>query len=170
MKNYVDELIKRIDELIKSYELYIWKDDERSLIVEFTNDMNITFYLYDREDMIDLITFSFKNSEREIYQIISLKVFAILLGNVKVYRYHDDIQSIYYNEAIKPYLHVFSSNGNLSMLFDSLVDNQETESIRENTLVKIGYNKTKKLFLTKEVLSRIDERIDLSKERLRNTK
>ncbi len=166
MKRYVDELVKRINELIKVYENYLWQDENRYLVIGFQDRM-IGFHLYDGYDIVDMLYLSFGEKEEKIYQAVSLKTFAIVLGNVKVYESVGPTFSIYHNDALKPYLAVASADNNMTALLDLLIDNQETQAINSSPIIEAADKKVKRYLPNASVLKEIDKRIDLSKDIVR---
>ena len=168
MKRYVDELVDRINELIKIYENYIWKSDDRNLVVVFQKDMIISFYLYEKEELIDELYLSFEEKEKYFYQAICLRIFALLLGNVMVYKAPDKEHNIYLNESLKPYLAVIAGDKEVASLIDSLIKEQEKEVInKDNKIIKEVSRKVRNRLPNVSVLREIDKRISLSKEMLR---
>lgn len=167
MKKYIDELTKRIDELIKIYEQYLWKDEDSNLIVSFQDNM-IMFNLCEDNEIIDEIYLSFEEKERKFYEAICLRTFALLLGNVRVYK--DDIANdytMYYNESRKPYFAVISNDNNILLLINSLVDCQETEVISNNQIIMKANKKVSRYLPNISVLNSFDNRIYITKEMLR---
>ena len=167
MKKYIDELAKRIDELIKIYEQYLWKDEDSNLIVSFQDNM-IMFNLCEDNEIIDEIYLSFEDKERKFYEAICLRTFALLLGNVRVYK--DDIANdytMYYNESRKPYFAVISNDNNILSLINSLVDCQETEVISNNQIIMKANKKVSRYLPNIPVLNSFDNRIYITKEMLR---
>ena len=168
MKRYIDELTKRIDELIKIYEEYLWKHEDSSLIVAF-RDNTVVFNLCEGKEIIDEIYMTFEEKERKFYEAICLKTFAILLGNVMVY-YDDEYSNgyvVYHNEARKPYLAVQSNDEKIISLLDSVINDQETEIINNHKIVKDYNKKVRKYLPNVGVLNVVDNRINISKEKLR---
>ena len=167
MKRYLDELTKRVDELIKVYENSIWKDEDKHLIVGFHREKMISFYLYDAGGIVDEMYLSFGEKEEKLYKALCLKTFAILLGNVKVNEFVGEGINIYYNRAIKPYLAVFSDNQEILSMLNTLVDNQENEVIKNNPIIDDVSKKAKRYLPNYNALNELDERIDFSKKMLR---
>ena len=167
MKRYVDELVKRIDELIKIYEQYSWKDEERFFAV-FFKENTIMFNLSDGEEVIDEIYLTFEEKEYAFYQAVCLRTFAILLGNVMVYR--DEVQEsviMYHNEIRKPDLAVVSCDNRLTFLLDQLVDRQEEEYINGSKTIKLACDSVKRYIPNSNVIDMFDERIAITKELVR---
>ena len=169
MRKYVDELMKRVDNLVKIYEQFIWKEKDRYLIVGFHENKIVSFYLYDCDEVIDEVYLAFDESDNMYYKTICLRTFAVLLGNVKVYSYYDNNGELFYNEAQKPYLAVISKDPEITNLLDELVDNQDKEVInKENRVIRATESKTKRHLPNTFALRQLDERIDVSKELLRS--
>lgn len=167
MKKYIDELTKRIDELLKTYEQFLWKDKSRKLIVGFHPNQMISFYLYDGEELIDDVYLSFEGDET-FFRALCLRTFIIMLGNVMVYKHENQEDNLYYNFAQKPYFAIVSRDEKLNVIIDNLIYNQETEVInKDNPLIREASCKVKKYIPNIGVLHQIDERIDKSKNKLR---
>ena len=168
MKRYIDELSKRIDELLKIYEQFLWKDKNRKLAAIFYNDYTIAFNLYEGTDQVDELYLSFEEKEGHLYRAACLQTFKIMLGNVMVYKGQNVNENIYYNEKIKPYFLVVSTNDEVTELLDSLVLNQEENVIdNNNKIIKNVNYKVKQYSPNIPVLNEFDNRIELSKELLR---
>ena len=169
MKKYFDELMKRIDELIKVYEIYLWTDEEnRKLIVGFQENKMLTFYLYNKDELIDEIYLAFEDKEDKFYKAICLKTFSILLGNVMAHKHIDDEGHVmYYNESLKPYLIIFSIDDEITNLIDSVIDNQENETINNSKIIKKLTREASTHIPNIGVLRQLDNRIDISKKVLR---
>ena len=102
MNKFLVNVTEKIDKLYKIYEDYIWKNKDRRLAVIFQNNMIITFYLYEGNELLDELHLSFDNNEYDLYKAICLRSFAIMLGNVMVYKMDDE--DVYYNKKHKSYI------------------------------------------------------------------
>ena len=85
MNKNIELLTKKVDELCKLYESYAWREKNRKLAVVFQQNMTISFYLYENEELVDDIQLCFLQKEFDVYRAICLRTFAILLGNVEVH-------------------------------------------------------------------------------------
>lgn len=166
MNKFVIEVSDKINELYKIYESYIWKSDNRKLAIVFQNNMILTFYLYDNNELVDEIHLSFNKNEYDLYKAICLRTFVSVLGNVLVHKLDDE--NAYYNVKHKPYLAVISKDDNISSLIDLMLENQEKEIIDCNTtIVKDTTNLVKKRIYDKKFLQELDLRVKMSNEILR---
>ena len=161
MNNFADKLFYRINELYKIYENYIWRKDGRRLAIVFQNNMILTFYLYENEELIDELHLSFDKKEYNLYRLICLKTFIMALGNVLVHKLDDE--NAYYNDKQKPYLIVISKNDGITELIDMTIEKQEDEIINYNhRFVKTLEKNIKGRFYDKKFLNELDTRINLS--------
>lgn len=168
MKRYIDELVDRINNLIKIYENYIWKSDDRNLVVVFQKDLIISFYLFEKGELVDELYLSFEENEKNFYNAVCLRTFALLLGNVMVYKADDNEHNVYLNNSLKSYLAVIAGDEEVTSLIDSLIEVQDKEIInKDNKIIKEVSKKVKKRLPNVSVLKEIDKRIDLSREMLR---
>lgn len=171
MKRYVDELMKRIDELIKSYELFLWQSEDRTSIITIDNeeDYVITFYLFSEEELVDAMALHFLKEEKDLYDAVCLKLFVLLFGNVKVYKMDNEFNHIYYNGIHKPYSLVVTDE-EITKLFDEVIVNQDEETIKNHPLISDASKKVKKYLPNVPVLKELDERIADTKVRIRSIK
>ena len=134
MQKYDDLIADKLYELYKTYEEYIWKNEEnRKLIVIFGKDMILSLYLYEDKELIDELNLKFDNKEENLYISLCLKLFILLLGNVYVYK--ED--NIYYNINHKSYLGVIAGNNKLNNIINELVNNQNDKIInKDNDIIK----------------------------------
>ena len=168
MKRYIDELVDRINELIKIYENYIWKSDDRNLVVVFQKDLIISFYLFEKGELVDELYLSFEENEKHFYNAVCLRTFALLLGNVMVYKADDNEHNVYLNNSLKSYLAVIAGDNEVASLIDSLIEVQDKEIInKDNKIIKEDSKKVKKRLPNVSVLNQIEKRISLSREMLR---
>ena len=168
MKRYIDELVDRINNLIKIYENYIWKSDDRNLVVVFQKDLIISFYLFEKGELVDELYLSFEENEKNFYNAVCLRTFALLLGNVMVYKADDNEHNVYLNNSLKSYLAVIAGDEEVASLIDSLIEVQDKEIInKDNKIIKEASKKIKKRLPNVSVLNQIDKRISLSREMLR---
>ena len=168
MKRYIDELVDRINELIKIYENYIWKSDDRNLVVVFQKDLIISFYLFEKGELVDELYLSFEENEKHFYNAVCLRTFALLLGNVMVYKADDNEHNVYLNNSLKSYLAVIAGDNEVASLIDSLIEVQDKEIInKDNKIIKEVSKKVKKRLPNVSVLNQIEKRISLSREMLR---
>ena len=170
MKRYIDELTKRIDELIKTYEQHLWKNPSDSLFV-MLKDNKIMFNLLHDSEIIDEVYLTFEEKERNFYMAVCLKTFVLLLGNVMVYRdMVDGDTKMYFNEKQKPYFVLVSDDNEMTSLLDSIVNNQEEVVIKNNKIIMDASSKVKKYLPNTMALYNLDRRIEASKELLRSMK
>lgn len=170
MKRYIDELTKRIDELLKTYEQHLWSNHDDGLYVTFKDNMIMFNLLHDRE-MIDELYLSFEEKERKFYEAICLRTFALMFGNVMVYK--DTLMDeymMYFNEKQKPYFALATDDKELINMIDTILDTQEEEAIKNHKILKDMNNKVKKYLPNRPVLYNLDKRIEVSKEMLRGKK
>ena len=166
MNKFVIELTDRINELYKTYESYIWNGKNRRLAIVFQNNMTLTFYLYEDNELVDELHLSFDRKEYDLYKAICLRTFVISLGNVLVHKLEDE--DAYYNDKHKPYLVVISKDKKINNLIDLILENQEKEIINYNTdIIKNTSSLVKRKVYDKNFLKQLDTRIRLSHEMLK---
>ena len=170
MKRYIDELTKRIDELLKIYEQHLWSNPDDGLYVSFKDNMIMFNLLHDKE-MIDELYLSFEEKERKFYEALCLRTFVLMFGNVMVYK---DIlvneYIMYSNEKQKPYFAVATNDKEIVNMIDTILDTQKEEAIKNHKILKDMNNKVKRYLPNIPVLYNLDKRIELSKEMLRGMK
>lgn len=165
MKNKYDDIVtNKLYELYKTFEEYVWKnEDERKIIIVYRNDMTLSCYLYDNNEVIDELDLKFDIKEELLYQSICLKLFILLLGNVYIYKEDD----VYFNIRHKKYLGIVVDNNKLNKLITSLVANQNDKVInKDNDIIKDSLKIKNKVY-SKKFINELDSRIELSKKMLR---
>ena len=166
MKKMIDELTERISKLYKTYENFLWRGNNRELIITFQSNRLISFYLYKDMEIIDEIYLSFDEKEYDLYKAACLRTFIICFGNVLAHKHEDE--DVYYNDKHKPYLYIISKDKNVTALVDSMIAKQEQEIINENTPeVKGITERIKKRVYDKKFLEHLDQRIKISHELLK---
>ena len=163
MNKFLVNVTEKIDKLYKIYEDYIWKNSSRHLAVVFQNNMIITFYLYEGNELLDEFHLSFDKNEYDLYKAICLRSFAIMLGNVMVYKMASE--DVYYNKMHKSYITIIVKDKNIVSLIDKILEHQLEERIDFNTkIISDESNKVKKRIYNKKFLREFDTRIHLSEE------
>ena len=166
MKRDYEYLISRLDELYKIYENYAWSTKDRKLTVVFQETPMISFYLYDKNYLIDEFNISFDEKEKNVYEYFSLSLFITMLGNVKIHHFCDDI---YHNPYRKPYLLVSAKNKDVYAYIEELIKIQETENInRDSKPIKDVKNKMKPRYIDEGFVNQLNKRIDISDKMLRS--
>lgn len=166
MNKFVDELSDRINELYKVYENYIWKKDGRRLAIVFQNNMILTFYLFENNELVDELHLSFDKNEYNLYRAVCLRTFVMALGNVLVHKL--DSEDVYYNDKRKPYLAVISKSDSITEIIDIMLETQETEIINKNNIMIQTLEKNiKRKVYNKQFLKELDTRIKLSDKMLK---
>ena len=161
MKTKTNILIDKLNELYKLYEEYCWQDKNLEIVVIF-DDMAISLYLNDQKHNEDMFTLTFNRYEKKVYEYVSLKFFNLILGDVYIYK--DD--NAFYNEKHKPYVKVIINNEELLVNVNDLVFNQDMIYIQEG-VDDICKHEPFRIYSNKFIKS-FDERIDLSKKKLRS--
>ena len=160
---YLELLTTKIKNLIETYEQYIWKEDNRELIVIFQNN-DIEFHLYDNSNCIDEITISFSQKENKLYKAMCLRIFSIMLGNVKI----REENSIFYNIKQKPYFIIVVTDKEIRETLIKLVSEQEINYINfNNKIIKDSTQKLKWKINSIKFLNDLEKRIDVTKKTLR---
>ena len=166
MNKFVDELSDRINELYKVYENYIWKKDGRRLAIVFQNNMILTFYLFENNELVDELHLSFDKNEYNLFRAVCLRTFVMALGNVLVHKL--DSEDVYYNDKRKPYLAVISKSDSITEIIDIMLETQETEIINKNNrMIQTLEKNIKRKVYNKQFLKELDTRIKLSDELLK---
>ena len=166
MNKFVDELSYRINELYKVYENYIWKKEGRRLAIVFQNNMILTFYLFENNELVDELHLSFDKNEYNLFRAVCLRTFVMALGNVLVHKL--DSEDVYYNDKRKPYLAVISKSDSITEIIDIMLETQETEIINKNNrMIQTLEKNIKRKVYNKQFLKELDTRIKLSDELLK---
>ena len=164
MSKNIELLTKKIEELCKLYESYAWREKNRKLVVVFQQNMTISFYLYENEELVDDIQLRFLQKEFDVYRAICLRTFAILLGNVEVH-FKDNV---YFNEKHKDYLGIIVGNEEVKADIDEMVKNQYEANINfNNPVIKAADKKIKRKLLKKQAVDDMTRRIEMSRNFLR---
>ena len=164
MNKNIELLTKKVDELCKLYESYAWKEKNRKLAVVFQQNMTISFYLYENEELVDDIQLCFLQKEFDVYRAICLRTFAILLGNVEV---HFE-GNVYFNEKHKGYLGIIAGNEKVKADIDKMVTNQYETGINfNNPVIKEADSKVRKKILKHQAIDAMSRRIEMSRNFLR---
>jgi len=133
MKNYIDLLLEKLDDLCKFYEVYTWKyEDSKFAIV--VQDNSILFYLYSLDGDIDKFTIVFNDFEYELYEYIALNVLNIVLGTVYIHVNGNE----FYNNVHKSSFKLFINDDKILALAKELVSKQDEQYIHQG-IEKIKY-------------------------------
>ena len=160
---FIDLLTERIKELIKIYEDYIWKKDNRRLVTIFQNRM-IYFYLYDEDNELkDEIFLKFDNRESKLYNYMCIKVFLILFGNVLVNRDNN----VFYTNSYKNYLGLVIYDGEVLENISKLATINRYEIVNDDNPIVVSYRKCLKRRYDLKFIDKLSERIKVSSECLR---
>lgn len=164
MNKYVDLLTDKLYELYKTYESYAWKDNNRRIVVKF-NDKKLSFYLYElsfHDEVVDDFHVSFDKVEYDLYKIICLRLFVMIIGNVKIHRLGNDM---YYNSVHKPYLLVINKDMELNILIDEMIVRQDKEILNfDMDIIKDVSKNVKKKRYSNHFLDNIDMHTILLRE------
>ena len=161
MKAKTSILVSKLNELFRLYEEYCWHDDNLEIVVTF-DEMAISMYLNDKNHNKDMFCLTFNPCEKKVYKYVSLKLFSLLLGDVYIYK--DD--NSFYNQKHKPYLKVFINTDDILVPVNDLVFNQDTTYIDEGVNNIVGKEPFR--IYSKKFIKSFDERIDISKKKLRS--
>lgn len=163
MKNYIKEILEKLDRIYTLYERYAWnhKDSEISVII---GDNTISFYLTNPNKLDDEFIISFDEIESPLYHYLSLEVLAIVLGNVYV---HQDNNTLF-NNAHRPYVKIYVNDEDVLSLMKPILSNQDKEFIHKDMYyllnarkILLKYNNKK---YDKEFLNTLDLRINIVKK------
>lgn len=167
MNKPIDELTERINKLYKTYEKFITNKSDRHLAIIFDNNI-LTFYLYEKEELIDEFHLSFDEKEKDLYKATCLRTFIMALGNVLVHKQKTDDYNTYYNNHHKPYQAVIAKDKNVDKLIEEMLENQETEIINNDTkVVKDLTDSLKTKRYKRKFWDALDQRIKISREMLK---
>ena len=159
------ELLSSLEELCNLYEMYIWKRANSNLEL-LLQDNSISFYLYEDNEVIDEVIFTFGDNVREmkVYRYISIRVILMLLGNVMMFIDNN----ILYNNTHKPYFKVIINDDSLLEVIKVIVDRQYNEVINENIdIIRSMYTSIPYSFKHNKFKEKLHNRIDVSRKLLR---
>ena len=168
MNNYINELTDKLYELYKTYESYAWKYNDRRIVIAFQKDRRLSFYLYElygQKELVDDLHLSFDKLEYDLYKIICLRLFVMIIGNVKIHKLGNEM---YYNPIHKPYLLVINKDMELKKMIDEMIVRQDNEILNfDIDIVKDVSKNVKKKKYSKQFLDNIDAHTKLLREILR---
>ena len=163
MINKIDILTNKLNHLYKIYEEKCWHNSNNKITI-ILQDNCLSFYYGDDKKNIDEFCLSFNKNERKIYKYISLNLFNNILGDVYIYKDNNN----FYNLNHKPYIMVIVNDETLLATINDIVFKQDEEFIQE----KINYIYKRKPFkiYSSKFLHKLDERIEITKKKLRSYK
>ena len=163
MKDFIEDLIGKLEELYNMYEYYMWRHDDSRLEV-LIQDYGICFYMYKDNEVIDEMILQFDDNEKGIWAYISIRLIIIMLGNVIINVNNNEL----YNMVHKPYLRVIvNDDGILDSILriikfqDKIVIHGKMEILEmvRNCLPRVRYSK--------KFMKNFDERVNISRQLLR---
>ena len=159
----MNKTIKKIEDKLKKlyqiYEMYIWKENNRNLIV-IMNDNSIAFYLYNKNEVIDEFILSFSEKETKLYQYLCLKTLVIIFGNVWI----KNNENSYYSNSYKDYVKLIVNDEVVNNMIKELIENQEKEYIDDNSLINDISKQVNGKIYKKSFINEIDKRIEITKK------
>lgn len=165
MRNYRDDLVNRVINLYNMYERYMWKRDNVKLNI-LIQDKSIGFYLYDDKDELDNLVLTFSGKENNLYKYVSIKILLEMINDVLIYRSDNE----FYNNVHKPNLRLIVNDEVIFNIITDLVDKQLLEFINDDMDVirDIRNSIVNPMFYPNKVISKLDERIGMSRLLLRS--
>ena len=158
--NDIMKITDKIYELYKIYETYAWHNNHCKLVVHYRNNNTISIYLYQNDELLDDVHINFTEKEKPIYEVLSLNLFILTIGNVEIHKLGNDM---YYNAHHKPYLLIISSDKEITKTLDTLVSRQNDEVLSlDMDIIKDKSKKIKKKTFNKKFIEAIDNRTQLT--------
>lgn len=173
MDKYLSLLTEKLCDLYYAYENHAFHSFmkgyvNRRIVVTFMANNTIHFALFEKNiehefELVDEVYIGF-DEERDLYEAVSLNIFAKALGNVLIHKLSDEM---YYNTKHKPYVLVNVEDKKLNRLINKIITNQtEPISIDNKTINEVNKRvKSKKVCWS--FLSQIEDRTALTNELFR---
>ena len=165
MKNFSEDLVNKLIDLYRMYEVYIWRHDDTKIDI-LIQDNSISFYVYNSEDDLDELIVDFSNKEKNLYKYVCLRILLMLIKDCVIFQ--DD--NIFYSNVHKPYLRLIVNDDKIKGLMGELVARQLVELITERTdiIMNVRNSVNLILFYPSKFMNKLDERIGLSRKLLKN--
>ena len=171
MNKYLSLLTNKVYELYRAFEdhafnSYVSGKNNYKIVINFKPNNTIHLVLFKGEydkQKVDEVYLSFDN-ERKLYEALSLRLFALILGNVQIYKLDNNM---YHNPKHKPYSLVIIDDQVINTTVKSILENNENRVSLDNEVINNISKKIKYLKPEWSFLSLIEDRTAITKELLR---
>ena len=162
MKKYIKKILEKLKELYNAYEQYCWYNKDKNLFIRIViGDNNISYYLQENNVILDEFVMNFTKQQKNIYNYLSVKIFASLLNDIPIY--NDD--NIYHNRFYRPHLSIIIKDENVINIINSIPTAENKTNITDtNPTIKKLYKKIPLWDHNKARITTIGERITLRKK------